>query len=255
VEIISLCLLAFLAGFVDSIAGGGGLIQVPALFIFLPAPLTQSVGLVFGTNKLSSICGTGVALNQYIRQIPINWRSILPAGVAAFGFAFAGAAAVSLISSRVLKPMVFVLLILVAAYTYVRKDFGSLHAPQFGADRERLWGVLVGAGIGFYDGFFGPGTGSFLLFIFIGFFGFNFLTATASAKVLNFATNLSAVIYFAATSQILYRYALPMGGCNILGAMLGSRLAMLKGNAFIRLFFLLIVGIMIVRFGYEVFLR
>lgn len=228
---------------------------MPALFLFLPAPLAQSVGVVLGTNKLSSMCGTAVALQQYVRRIPINWRSILPSGLAAFVLAFVGAAAVSLIRSEVLKPIILILLILVAVYTFVRKDFGNLHAPHFSADQERLWGVFVGAGIGFYDGFFGPGTGSFLMFIFISLFGFDFLTATASAKVLNVATNLAAVIYFAASDRILYRYALPMGGCNVLGALVGARLAILKGNAFVRLFFLVLVTMMICRFGYEILFR
>jgi uncharacterized membrane protein YfcA len=116
-------------------------------------------------------------------------------------------------------------------------------------------GVLVGIVIGFYDGFFGPGTGSFLIFIFIGLFGFDFLAASASAKVINFATNLSAVGYFAATHQILYHYAVPMGLCNLLGSLTGTRLAILKGNAFVRVFFLVVVAAMILRFGWEVLFR
>jgi hypothetical protein len=112
--------------------------------------------------------------------------------------------------------------------------------------------VVVGAVIGFYDGFFGPGTGSFLIFAFIGLFGFDFLTASASAKVVNFATNLSAVAYFAATDNLLYRYGLPMAACNMAGAVLGARLALLKGNRFVRGFFLFVVGALILRFGWEV---
>ncbi|MCL5098652.1 MAG: TSUP family transporter [Candidatus Omnitrophica bacterium] len=251
-EVFYLSGLAFLAGFVDSVVGGGGLIQIPALFIFLPSRWTASVPLVFGTNKLSSICGTGMAVARYSRQVRINWSSILPAGLTAFGFSLLGAATVTVISSRLLKPMILVLLIIVAVYTYLKKDFGSSHAPRFAARHEKWLGMLVGVVIGFYDGFFGPGTGSFLMFIFIGWFGFDFLTATASAKVLNFATNLSAVSYFAATDHILYRYAVPMGLCNMAGAVAGTRMAMGKGNAFIRLFFLAVVGVMIVRFGFEV---
>ena len=148
-----------------------------------------------------------------------------------------------------------VLLVAVSIHIYWRKDFGTLHAPQFKAHRERQFGILVGVVIGFYDGFFGPGTGSFLIFIFIGLFGFDFLTASASAKVINFATNLSAVIYFAATHGIFYQFAVPMGLCNMLGAWTGSRLAILKGNAFVRVFFLVVVAVMILRYGWEVFGR
>ena len=254
-EIYYLCFFGFLAGFVDSVVGGGGLIQLPALFIFLPSGLADSLAAVFGTNKFSSICGTGTAVIQYSRRVRINWHSILPAGLAALIFSFLGARTVSLVHAQVLKPLILFLLIAVATYTYWQKDLGGLHAPQFTARRERQFGVLVGMVIGFYDGFFGPGTGSFLIFIFIGLFGFDFLAASASAKVINFATNLSAVIYFAATHRIYYQIALPMGLCNLLGALTGSRLAILKGNAFVRVFFLAVVAIMILRFGWEMIAR
>ncbi len=250
-ELIPLCTLAFFAGFIDSVVGGGGLIQVPALFLLLPGSLGQSVGLVFGTNKLSSICGTGMAMVQYTLRIPIPWGTILPAGLTAMVFALFGAMAVSSLDKAIMKPIIFILLISVAAYTWMKKDLGRWHAPQFSPARERLAGLMVGAGIGFYDGFFGPGTGSFLMFIFTGLFGFDFLAATACTKVINFATNVSAVGYFAATDNILYLYGLPMGLCNMLGAILGSRLAMLKGNTFIRGFFLCVAGGMILRFGYD----
>src|SRR5262245_61759888 len=179
-EILYLCGFAFLAGFVDSVVGGGGLIQMPALFLFLPAEWSASVVTVSATNKMSSICGTGMAVLQYSRRVPIRWQTILPAGVAAFLFSFLGAETLSSIKPHVLKPLIWVLLVIVALYSYVRKDFGNLHAPQFTAHRERWLGIVVGAAIGFYDGFFGPGTGSFLMFIFVGLFGFDFLTATAS---------------------------------------------------------------------------
>jgi uncharacterized membrane protein YfcA len=237
---------------VDSIVGGGGLIQLPALFLWLPPAYAAVVPLVLGANKLSSICGTSVAAAQYARRIPLDWRALAPAAGAAFVFAFLGARSVSFISSQVLRPLVLVLLVAVALYTAVRKDFGSVHAPQFKPPQARLYGMLVGAGIGFYDGFFGPGTGSFLIFAFIGLFRFDFLSASASAKVINFATNLSAVAWFAATDSILYRYAVPMGLCNLLGSLVGTRLAILKGNRFVRVFFLVVVSVMIARYGWDV---
>lgn len=248
----SLCLCALLAGLVDSVVGGGGLIQLPALLLFLPPTDAASLAAVFGTNKLSSICGTGMAVVQYGRRVRLNWHSLLPAAVAAFVFSFFGARVVSLLKPEVLKPICLALLVGVAIYTFVRKDFGRLHAPRFTAHRERVFGVAVGAAIGFYDGFFGPGTGSFLIFAFIGLFGFDFLTASASAKVINFATNLAAIAYFAATGNVLYRYGLPMAACNVAGSLIGTRLALLKGNRFVRGFFLVIVTVMILRFGWEV---
>ena len=251
-EILYLCGFAFVAGFVDSVVGGGGLIQMPALFLFLPAELSASVVTVSATNKMSSICGTSMAVIQYSRRVAIRWHSILPAALAAFGFSFLGAHTLSMIRPEILKPLIVALLIAVAFCSAVRKDFGNMHAPQFAAHRERWLGIVVGAAMGFYDGFFGPGMGSFLMFIFIGLFGFDFLSAAASTKVINFAANLAAVIYFAAHEKILYHFALPMGACNILGSLAGTRMAMLKGNAFIRVFFLVVVSAMILRFGYEV---
>ncbi|MBM3879281.1 MAG: sulfite exporter TauE/SafE family protein [Verrucomicrobia bacterium] len=247
-----LCGFAFLAGLVDSVVGGGGLIQLPALFLFLPSPAAAVIPTVLGSNKMSSICGTGMAVVQYARRIRLPWPSLWPAAGAALVCSFAGARAVTLIQPAVLEPLVLGLMVAVAVYTFVRKDLGSLHAPHLDARSERWLGLGVGAVIGFYDGFFGPGTGSFLIFAYIGLFGFDFLRASASAKVINFATNLSALAYFAATDHILYRYALPMGLCNILGAIAGTRLAILRGNRFVRALFLIVVTVMILRFAWDV---
>ncbi len=243
---------AFLAGLVDAVVGGGGLIQIPALFLFLPPGDAAVVAAVLGTNKFSSFCGTGMAMVQYARRIRLNWASLLPAAASAFVFSFCGARVVTLLKPEFLRPLVLTLLVVVAVYTFIRKDFGRLHAPAFTASRERLFGILTGAVIGFYDGFFGPGTGSFLIFAFIGLFGFDFLTASASAKVINVATNLSAVAYFAATDHVLWRFAVPMAVCNVLGSVTGSRLALRRGNRFVRGFFLVMVTAMIGRFGYDV---
>jgi uncharacterized protein len=251
-ETVFLCGFAALAGFIDAVVGGGGLVQIPALFLFLPAPLASMVPAVLATNKLSSISGTGLAVVEYARRVPIHGRSVLPAGLVALVFSFLGARTVTRLRAEDLRILVLALLILVALYTYWRKDFGKLHAPRLGAGVERWLGALTGMVIGFYDGFFGPGTGSFLIFIFIGLFGFDFLAASANAKVINFATNLSALAYFTAAGHVLWEYAVPMALCNMLGAWIGVRMAVLKGNTFVRGFFLLVVGVMILRFGYEV---
>ena len=251
-ELIYLCGFAFGAGFIDSVVGGGGLIQLPALLLCLPPAWSGSLAAVFGTNKLASLCGTSVACVRYARQVPLRWRALLPASGAAFVFSFLGARAVTGLDAAVLQPVILGLLVAVAAYTFFRKDFGGRHAPRLSTRREWQFGVLVGLAIGFYDGFFGPGTGSFLIFIFIGLFGFDFLTASASAKAINLATNLSAVLYFAATDHILYRYALPMGACNVLGALVGTKLALGQGNRFVRALFLVLVSAMILRYGAEV---
>lgn len=150
-----------------------------------------------------------------------------------------------------LRPAILVLLIAVAVFTFVKKDFGSLHAPKLAATTQKLVGISIGVAIGFYDGFFGPGTGSFLTFAFIGIFGFDFLNAAASAKVVNFATNLSAMLYFAFTDNILYQYALPMAACNTIGSLLGTKLAINKGSQFVRGLFLVVVSALIIKFAYD----
>ena len=140
---------------------------------------------------------------------------------------------------------------MVAIYTFARKDFGSLHAPRLSLSSKQWIGLGVGAVIGFYDGFFGPGTGSFLIFIFVGVFGFNFLSASAAAKVVNTATNLSTVIYFAWTGHVIYRLAVPMAVCNMLGSLTGTRLAILRGSRFVRWFFLAVVSAIICKLAVD----
>jgi uncharacterized protein len=254
-EAIYLCVFAFLAGFIDAVVGGGGLIQLPALLVFLPAESSRTLAPIWGTNKFSSICGTSIAVVNYARRVTINWPLILPAAIAALIFSFLGTRAVAHIRREALEPVVLILMIAVAIYTFIKKDFGNLHAPRLTPKRATALAILTGIVIGFYDGFFGPGTGSFLIFIFIGVFGFDFLHASANAKIINFATNLASVTYLAATHNILYRYAIPMAICNVLGSITGTTLAMLKGNKFVRALFLVVVSLMILRFGWQILRR
>ena len=248
-ETLALCGFAFLAGFIDSVVGGGGLVQIPALLILLPH--STPVADVFGTNKFVGVTGTAAAAWNYARHVEIDWRATLPATVAGFVFSVFGALTISRLHPALLRPLVLVLLVAVAVYTFVRKDFGALHAPRLDPARARWIGAGVGAVIGFYDGFFGPGTGSFLIFTFIGVFGFGFLAASASSKVVNTATNVSTVGYFAATGHVYYRLAVPMAACNILGSLVGTRLAILRGNRFVRWFFLAVVTAIIAKLGYD----
>jgi uncharacterized membrane protein YfcA len=251
VDVVWLAGLAFLAGFVDSVAGGGGLIQIPALLLFLPPEATSDLGLVLGTNKMASIAGTGVAVLRYAPRVRINWPSILPAAAAAFACSYLGALVVSRFDRAFLEPLILILLVLVAVYTYFNPDLGRLHAPAFSLHRERSLGIVVGAVLGFYDGFFGPGMGSFLMFAFVGLFGFDFLTASASAKVINFATNLSALMLFVWTGHVLFAYALPMAACQVVGSLLGTHAAMRRGTRFVRALFLVVSLALILRLAWD----
>ncbi|QNH63732.1 sulfite exporter TauE/SafE family protein [Hymenobacter sediminicola] len=245
-----LCLFAFLAGFIDAIVGGGGLVQLPALLILLKG---TPVPTIFGTGKVSSLMGTAAALRSYAGKVPIRWRAVgVAAGVAGV-FSFLGARVVSQLPQELLPPLVLGLLVVIALYTFWRKDFGSIHAPRLPASREPLYGALIGLIIGFYDGFFGPGTGSFLLFAFVGLFGYDFITSSASAKLVNVATNLAALAYFAYTGQILWAVALPMAASNIIGSTLGAQLALRHGTGFVRVLFLVVVSAFILKLSLQVF--
>jgi len=247
--IAELCAFSFLAGFIDSIVGGGGLIQLPALLILLPA---FPIPTLFGTNKFASFAGTSVAARQYSRRSLIPWYVVGPAAIAAFFFSFAGSMAVTSVNPSFLRPVILVLLVATAIYVFFIKDTGLVHRPKHASGAGILPAILTGAALGFYDGFFGPGTGSFLIFIFIGFFGFDFLFASASSKVINCGTNLASLLYFAATGHILYAIALPMALFNILGSVAGSRLAILKGSTFVRKLFLIVVAALIGKLAYDI---
>ena len=171
-NLLALVLAAFVAGAIDAVVGGGGLIQIPALFAVHPG---ESAATLFGTNKCASVVGTASATWRYARQVTMPWRTIMPAAIAAFALSYLGAAAVAWLPKNAIRPMILVMLIFAAVYTLKRKDFGLEHRPAHTGHRELVYALLLGGAIGFYDGFFGPGTGSFLIFLFIRFFGFDFL--------------------------------------------------------------------------------
>ena len=249
-ELSGLWAFSFLAGFIDSMVGGGGLIQLPALFIFFPnTPITA----LFGTNKLSSICGTLAAAIRFLKEVKLDWQAVTPAAITALIFSFLGARTVSLINSEILRPLILILLIIVAIYTFVRKDFGSEYQPKHQGNKVTYYMMLIAAAIGFYDGFFGPGTGSFLIFLFITVLGFDFVRASAIAKIINLSTNIAGIIYFASINQILYHVAIPMALCNIIGSIIGARTAIVKGSAFVRILFLVVVSLLIVKLAYDMF--
>ncbi|MBK7416202.1 MAG: TSUP family transporter [Dechloromonas sp.] len=246
--LFALILAAFIAGAVDAVVGGGGLIQIPALFAVHPG---ESAATLFGTNKCASVVGTANATWRYARRVTMPWRTILPAALAAFTLSYLGAAAVAWLPKNAIRPMILVLLILAAVYTLKRKDFGLEHRPAHAGHRELFFALLLGGVIGFYDGFFGPGTGSFLIFLFVRFFGFDFLHASAGAKVVNVATNLAALAYFVPNGYVLPFLALAMALANVSGSMAGTWLALKRGSEFIRQVFLVVVGVLIVKFAWD----
>ena len=251
-ELLIVTLASLLAGFVDSIVGGGGLILVPALFAVFP---TTHPATLFGVNKGASVWGTAVAPVQYASRVQMRWSALLPAAGAGFAGSLAGAWLVTLISGGFLRKALPFVLLAVLVYTLVKKDLGRTHAPRFSGAAETFAACCIGLVLGFYDGFFGPGTGSFLVFLFVRWLGYDFLNASASAKLLNTATNLAALLLFAYKGHVWWHFALSMALANIVGSLLGARLALKHGSGFVRLVFIVVVSALILKSGFDAFLK
>lgn len=239
-----------LAGLLDAVVGGGGLIQVPALFSVYS---TAAPSTLFGTNKLASIFGTGLAARTYWKTVAVDLAVVLPATVSALAFGFVGAWAMSTVPAEVFRKALPFALAVVAVYVFRHKDFGSRAEARMQGRSRLAAAAVLGAGIGFYDGFFGPGTGSFLVFLLVRFFGHDFLAASASAKIINVACNFAALAWFVPTTEPLWAAAGLMAVSNMFGAWLGARLAIREGAAFVRKVFLLVVAGLIAKSAWDAF--
>jgi hypothetical protein len=224
-------------------------VQLPALFAAYPATPHPTL---LGTGKLAGLAGTSSAVFRYLRHVRLDWRLVLPAAAAAFVAALAGAWIATRIPPDRFRAMVPVLLTLVLAYTLLHRDFGLEHRPLAGGRRVRALAATGAGAIGLYDGFFGPGTGSFLMFLFVRGFGLDFLHASASAKVVNVAANAAAIILFGITGEILWLLGLAMAACNVSGALLGSHLAIRHGSGFVRIVFIAVVSALIAKTAWDV---
>lgn len=250
--IFLLCLAAFTAGFIDAIVGGGGLIQTPMGLILLP---NLPVSTVIGTLKIPAFSGTSFAAFQYLKKVVIQWKLLLIMMFLAVPSAFLGSTILTYVSNDFMKPLLLVVLSLLAIYTYARKNFGQQVAKDHSNTTQVLYAVLISIIVGFYDGFIGPGTGSFFVVAFIALMGFDFLHASANAKMVNLATNFGSICLFISKGKIIWAIALPMAASNALGGWLGAKLAINKGNGFIRIFFLIVVIGTLLRFAYDVFYK
>jgi uncharacterized membrane protein YfcA len=251
-ELATVTLASLLAGFVDAIVGGGGLILVPALFSVFPgaAPAT-----LFGTNKAAAVWGTAWATRQFAQRVRMPWGALLPAALAALLGSLAGAWTVTLISAAGLRKALPFVLIAVLLYTVAKKELGRTHAPRLSGSAQTAVASAIGAVIGFYDGFFGPGAGSFFVFLFVRLLGYDFLNASASAKLLNTATNAAALVLFAWTGHVWWHIAVAMAVANVAGSLLGTRLALKHGAGFVRGVFIVVVSGLILKTGWDAFLR
>lgn len=249
-EFAFLFVAAFLAGLIDAVAGGGGLVQIPAIFSAYPshAPAT-----LIGTTKVASMAGTFNAAVRYARSVRIYWGATGPAVVAAFLCSMAGAYTLTLVPAEPLRKLLPFVLAILLIYTLAKKDLGAQHAPTLSGARERWVALVGGAAIGFYDGIFGPGTGSFLMIMFVRLFGYDFLHAAASTKLVNLATNVAALMLLGAKGHVWWELGLVMAVGNVCGSHLGSRLALKHGSGFVRKVFLLVVSALILKTAWDAF--
>ena len=244
--VLLLMLAALAAGFVDAVVGGGGLIQLPALLIGLPG---ASVVQVAATNKLSSFCGTSISAATYFRRVRPDPRTFGPLMAAAFTGSLGGAFVASMLPRSAFDPIILVVMVLVGAYVWFKPSVGTLTNLRFSGGTH-LWAVAVtGLAVGFYDGAIGPGTGSFFVFALVGLLGYNFLEASAKAKLANWATNLAALVVFVPMGAVMWKLGLLMAAANIVGGYAGARVAVARGARFVRIFFLVVVAAFVVRLG------
>ncbi|GAA4677255.1 sulfite exporter TauE/SafE family protein [Nocardioides nanhaiensis] len=237
------------AGFVDAVVGGGGLVQLPALLLGLP---NASPVQILATNKLASFCGTTVSSATYYRRVRPDPRTFLPLMLFSLLGSGLGAGIAFLIPKSAFDPIVLVVLLLVGAYVLLRPDLGGVTSLRFAGRRHTLAAVGVGLAIGLYDGALGPGTGSFFVVCLVALLGYSFLEASAKARLANWATNLGALVVFVPQGVVLWKVALVMGACNLVGGYLGARTAVARGSGFVRVFFVLVVGAFVVRIGGDV---
>ncbi|MBQ6342542.1 MAG: TSUP family transporter [Anaerolineaceae bacterium] len=244
-QLISLCGIAFAAGFIDSIAGGGGLIQLPGIMAVLPN--VPAVTLL-AVNKTSSVLGTCTAVTEYYRKGLVNIKRMWKSALAALFTAALGAYTAKRVPNELLKPLIIFLLAAMIVFTLLKKDFGQREtASRFSEKQQVILGILLGLVIGFYDGFFGPGTGNLLIMGLIFIYGENFLHASADAKTVNAMTNIAALTMYTVMGVGNLFLGLTMGLFNMAGAHFGVRMAVLKGSKFIRVLFIVMSSALLLK--------
>jgi uncharacterized membrane protein YfcA len=246
---LGLVLAAFVAGWVDAVVGGGGLIQLPALLIGLPDSTVPAA--ILGTNKVSSVWGTATSSITYAVKIRPDWRTVLPLVAGSALGSGLGAQLARFIPKAYFTPIVLVALVAVGLYTWRRPRLGLTSERRHAGSTHYFATAAIGLGVGAYDGFLGPGTGSFFVILLVGVLGYGFLEASAKAKIANLTTNLAAIAVFAAHGSVLWGLGLSMGAANLCGGFLGARTAIARGNGFVRRVFLLVLAALVLKLAYD----
>ncbi|MDQ1126896.1 putative membrane protein YfcA [Microbacterium sp. SORGH_AS 505] len=248
--LLFLVVAAGVAGWVDAVVGGGGLIQLPALVIGVPEDVATP--FILGTNKLSSFFGTLSASWVYLRRVKVHLVLLIPLVLGAFGGSAVGAALSRYVPREVLTPVVLVAVVAVGVYTLLRPKMGLHHEPRHAERVAVVWrSGVIGLGVGFYDGILGPGTGSFFVILLVGVLGFGFLQASVNAKIANLTTNLAALIVYGVHGEIILALGLVMACANITGGFIGARMATRGGNGFVRVVFLVVLGLLVVKLAWD----
>jgi uncharacterized membrane protein YfcA len=246
-EVVALLGLAgFVAGWIDAVVGGGGLIQLPALLLGLPGATPAQV---LATNKFGSVWGTATASLTYWKRVRPDLRTALPMAAVAYVGAIGGALIGLHIPKSLFNPVILVLLVAVGAYTLLRPSLGEATSLRWSGHRHTVAAMLTGFVIGVYDGALGPGTGSFMVFALVGLMGYAFLEASAKAKIANFATNLGALTVFVPGGHVVWKVGVVMAATNLVGGWVGARTAVKLGSRFVRGVFVVIVAAFVVRIG------
>ncbi len=245
-----LVLAAFAAGWVDAVVGGGGLIQLPALLIALPADTPPAS--ILGTNKISSVWGTATSSITYALKLRPDWRTVVPLVVGSAVGSALGAQAARFLPKQYFTPIVLVALVVVGVYTWRRPELGLHSARKHDGRKHYALTTAIGLGVGAYDGILGPGTGSFFVILLVTVLGYGFLEASAKAKIANLFTNLAAIAVFATHGSVLWAIGLSMGAANLAGGFLGAHMAIRGGNAFVRKVFLIVVGALALKLAWDI---
>lgn len=249
--LLLICIFIFIGGFIDSIAGGGGLISLPA---YIAAGLPAHFAL--GTNKFSSSFGTLISTIRFIKSKKIHYKSALTSAAAALLGSFAGAETALMIDQKYLKYLLLILLPAIAVFILTRRGFGEKDRTINLSDKKIiLLSVLSGLLIGAYDGFFGPGTGTFLILMYTAVIGFDMTTASGNAKVVNLASNISAVVTFLASGKVMLAIGIPAAISGILGNWFGSGLAIKKGAGVIKPVFMGVLILLMCKIVYDLIIN
>jgi uncharacterized membrane protein YfcA len=252
--LIFLIVAAGVAGWVDAVVGGGGLIQLPALVIGVPKDVATP--FILGTNKLSSFAGTLSASWVYLRRIRVQLVLLVPLVAGAFGGSAVGAALSRYVPRELLTPIVLVAVVAVAIYTLLKPKMGLNHEPRHESRAAIVWrSALIGIVVGFYDGILGPGTGSFFVILLVAVLGYGFLQASVNAKIANLTTNLAALLVYGVHGEILLLLAVVMAAANMTGGFIGARMATKNGSGFVRIVFLVVLSILVVKLAWDTFMQ